>query len=134
MAQRASTEAQGDSLHLKGLHAAVGASASAAAEIMDPRVKALLLEQSIGPVEARQISDSQPHSRSLRALAARVDRREVVHVAPCRVIELVGDNQVPEWLVELNQQRCPDVGPRAAVTVSPDDFVRPSPVGTVPAW
>jgi hypothetical protein len=130
-----------------GIYAALSNSALESAQKIDPRILCAMYDSggSMTMAEAQEMSDRQPHSVSLRALADQVDRRERVSVQPWRVIDLItgkdgsgmGDLEhegIPVWLAELVRQPPPDVGPRLAVTVAPDDSVRPAPVSTVPAW
>jgi hypothetical protein len=143
--RRPAAASSGPVLRHPRIYVRLGNSAADAANQMDPRLRHMVNEQQIGPVEAQQISGDQPHAKSLRALAARVDRREPIFVSPWRVVDLIvqmdpatvsvlSNSAVPAWLGDLVKTYPTEVGPRAAVTVSPDDTVKPSPPGTVPCW
>ncbi|MGB7142169.1 hypothetical protein [Mycobacterium sp.] len=137
-----------DQLHHPGVYRGLGAAAADASKEMDPRIRQWVNDGSIAPVEAQQVSDGQPHAISLRALAARVDRREKVFVSPWRVIDLLvtpehdgpvrvadlAGADLSEWLKTMCQNRDPEISPRPAVVVGADDTVRPAPFGSQAAW
>jgi hypothetical protein len=131
-----------------GVYAALGVSALEHAQQIDPRILCAMYESNgtLTMAEAQEWSDEQAHSVSLRALAARIDRRERVFVQPWHVIDVITGKElarvadldhegVPVWLAEMVRQPSSlEIGPRPAVTVAPDDTIRPAPAGTVPAW